>query len=149
MRGFCHIGIVRAIERLGLQVDEIVGTSMGAVMGGLLAGGNDSHQMEQAALDVHVDERRADGGASDGESDMSAPASDVSEPEELVLLDEPPLAFRAAIFEVQELRVFADEPRRYAFTLFGLQLRGLSRGLYSPLRAPPRGLYRPPRGLWL
>ena len=39
MRGFCHIGIVRAIERLGLQIDEIVGTSMGAVMGGLLAGG--------------------------------------------------------------------------------------------------------------
>lgn len=54
MRGFCHIGIVRAIERLGLQVDEIVGTSMGAVMGGLLAGGNDSHQMEQAALDVSL-----------------------------------------------------------------------------------------------
>ena len=54
MRGFCHIGIVRAIERLGLQVDEIVGTSMGAVMGGLLAGGSNSHQMEQAALDVSL-----------------------------------------------------------------------------------------------
>ncbi|MFT7534495.1 MAG: NTE family protein [Hyphomicrobiaceae bacterium] len=54
MRGFCHIGIVRAIERLGLQVDEIVGTSMGAVMGGLLAGGSNSHQMEQLALDVSL-----------------------------------------------------------------------------------------------
>tara|TARA_R110002094_G_scaffold27286_3_gene40357 strand:- start:535 stop:1749 length:1215 start_codon:yes stop_codon:yes gene_type:complete len=54
MRGFCHIGIVRAIERLGLQVDEIVGTSMGAVMGGMLAGGSNSQQMEQAALDVSL-----------------------------------------------------------------------------------------------
>lgn len=54
MRGFCHIGIVRAIERLGLQVDEVVGTSMGAVMGGLYAAGNDSRRMEQAAEEVSL-----------------------------------------------------------------------------------------------
>ena len=54
MRGFCHIGIVRAIERLGLQIDEVVGTSMGAVMGGLFAGGHDSAMMEEAALDVSL-----------------------------------------------------------------------------------------------
>jgi NTE family protein len=54
MRGFCHIGIVRAIERLGLQVDEVVGTSMGAVMGGLYAGGKSSQEMEQSALDVSL-----------------------------------------------------------------------------------------------
>jgi len=56
MRGFCHIGIVRAIERLGLQVDEIVGTSMGAVMGGLWASGADSHRMEEAAEEVSLKE---------------------------------------------------------------------------------------------
>ena len=54
MRGFCHIGIVRAIERLGLHIDEIVGTSMGAVMGGLLAGGKNSYEMEQAAEEVSL-----------------------------------------------------------------------------------------------
>lgn len=54
MRGFCHIGIVRAIERLGLQVDEVIGTSMGAVMGGLYAGGHDSHRMEQVAEEVSL-----------------------------------------------------------------------------------------------
>ena len=52
MRGFCHIGIVRAIERLGLVVDEVVGTSMGAVMGGLFAAGLDSQQMETAAAEI-------------------------------------------------------------------------------------------------
>ncbi|MCB9877625.1 MAG: patatin-like phospholipase family protein [Planctomycetes bacterium] len=54
MRGFCHIGIVRAIERLGLIVDEVVGTSMGAVMGGLYASGRDSHEMEEAAGEISL-----------------------------------------------------------------------------------------------
>lgn len=54
MRGFCHIGIVRAIERLGLVVDEVVGTSMGAVMGGLFASGRASHEMEIAAREISL-----------------------------------------------------------------------------------------------
>lgn len=54
MRGFCHIGIVRAIERLGLHVDEVVGTSMGAVMAGLFASGRDSREMEVAAAEISL-----------------------------------------------------------------------------------------------
>jgi NTE family protein len=54
MRGFCHIGVVRAIERLGLKVDEVVGTSMGAVMAGLFAAGLDSHRMEEAAGEISL-----------------------------------------------------------------------------------------------
>ena len=54
MRGFCHIGIVRAIERLGLQVDEVVGTSMGAVMGALFASGLDSKKIEVAAGEISL-----------------------------------------------------------------------------------------------
>jgi NTE family protein len=54
MRGFCHIGIVRAIERLGLVVDEVVGTSMGAVMAGLYASGRDSQEMEVAAGEISL-----------------------------------------------------------------------------------------------
>ena len=56
MRGFAHIGVVRAIERLGLKVDEVVGTSMGAVMGALFAAGHDSKRMEAAALEVSLKE---------------------------------------------------------------------------------------------
>ncbi len=56
MRGFCHIGIVRAIERLGLTVDEVVGTSMGAVMGGLFAASHDSRAMEEAAKEISLKE---------------------------------------------------------------------------------------------
>jgi NTE family protein len=54
MRGFCHIGVIRAIERLGLHVDEIVGTSMGAVMGALYAAGMDSREVEEVASEISI-----------------------------------------------------------------------------------------------
>jgi NTE family protein len=54
LRGFCHIGVIRAIERLGLVVDEVVGTSMGAVMGALFASGLDSKQIEEAAGEIQL-----------------------------------------------------------------------------------------------
>ena len=36
-RGYAHIGVIRALEELGLPIDLIGGTSMGAIMGGLYA----------------------------------------------------------------------------------------------------------------
>jgi NTE family protein len=54
MRGFCHIGVIRAIERLGLRIDEVVGTSMGAVMGGLYASGMDSRRVEETAAEISI-----------------------------------------------------------------------------------------------
>jgi len=54
MRGFCHIGVIRAIERLGLQIDEVVGTSMGAVMGALFASGMDSRRIEEVAGEISI-----------------------------------------------------------------------------------------------
>ena len=38
-RGWCHIGVLRAFESLGLKPDIIVGTSVGAVVGGCYAAG--------------------------------------------------------------------------------------------------------------
>ena len=54
MRGFAHIGVIRAIERLGLQVDEVIGTSMGAVMGAVYASGRNSHELEQVAEEISI-----------------------------------------------------------------------------------------------
>lgn len=36
-KGFAHIGVLRALEELGVEVDVVAGTSMGAVVGGLYA----------------------------------------------------------------------------------------------------------------
>lgn len=54
MRGYCHIGVIRAIERLGLKVDEVVGTSMGAVMGALYAVGMESRRIEEVAAEITI-----------------------------------------------------------------------------------------------
>ncbi|MEM7204225.1 MAG: patatin-like phospholipase family protein [Planctomycetota bacterium] len=49
MKGFAHIGVFRAMERLGIPIDEVIGTSMGAVMGALFASGMDSDEAEAVA----------------------------------------------------------------------------------------------------
>ncbi|GAG10429.1 unnamed protein product, partial [marine sediment metagenome] len=38
-RGLAHIGILNVLQKNGLTPDVIVGTSMGAVIGGLFASG--------------------------------------------------------------------------------------------------------------
>ena len=48
--GIAHIGAIRTLERAGVQPDLIVGTSMGAVVGGLYATGYSADQLEQAVL---------------------------------------------------------------------------------------------------
>ena len=40
-RGFAHIGVLRKLEEMHIPYDYIAGTSMGAIIGGLLAVGID------------------------------------------------------------------------------------------------------------
>lgn len=54
MKGWTHIGVIRAIQRLGIPVDEVIGTSMGAVMGALFAAGHDSVEIEHLVQDVRI-----------------------------------------------------------------------------------------------
>jgi NTE family protein len=54
MRGFAHIGVLRALERLGLRVDEIIGTSIGAVIGAFAAAGLDSHAIERTVGEMKL-----------------------------------------------------------------------------------------------
>ncbi|MDJ0910753.1 MAG: patatin-like phospholipase family protein [Woeseiaceae bacterium] len=52
-RGAAHIGVLRELERLNVPVDAIVGTSMGAIVGGLYASGMSPDELEElvATLD--------------------------------------------------------------------------------------------------
>ena len=45
-RGAAHIGVLRELERLQIPIDAIVGTSMGAVVGGLYAAGLSPDEIE-------------------------------------------------------------------------------------------------------
>jgi len=47
--GLAHVGVIKVIERLGIPVDIVVGTSMGAIVGGFYALGYDAARMEEVA----------------------------------------------------------------------------------------------------
>ena len=47
MRGMAHIGVLRALGRLGLKIDAIVGTSIGSLIGAMWAGSSDVAEIEE------------------------------------------------------------------------------------------------------
>lgn len=51
-KGFAHIGVLKAIEKAGIQIDYIGGTSMGAIIGGLYSAGYSASQIEKIILDT-------------------------------------------------------------------------------------------------
>ncbi len=52
-RGFAHVGVLKALEAARVPVDVIVGTSMGAIIGGLYASGMTSEDLEREILAVN------------------------------------------------------------------------------------------------
>jgi NTE family protein len=44
--GLAHIGVLKVIERMGIPIDMVAGTSMGAIVGGLYAAGYSPDQMD-------------------------------------------------------------------------------------------------------
>lgn len=47
--GLAHIGVIRVIEEAGIPVDMVIGTSMGAIVGGFYAMGGTAEDLEQIA----------------------------------------------------------------------------------------------------
>jgi len=54
-RGFAHIGVLRALRELRIPVDIVVGTSMGAVVGGAYAAGRTPEELEKTVHDTDWD----------------------------------------------------------------------------------------------
>ncbi len=52
MRGMAHVGILRALQTLGLRFDAIVGTSIGALIGAMVAGGREMEEIEASIRDI-------------------------------------------------------------------------------------------------
>jgi NTE family protein len=55
-RGVAQIGVLKALERHGIPVDYITGTSLGAIVGGLYASGYTTAQLEDLALSTDWDD---------------------------------------------------------------------------------------------
>lgn len=45
-KGMAHIGVLRVLERAGIPIDIVAGTSMGSIVGGLYAMGYDAEQLD-------------------------------------------------------------------------------------------------------
>ena len=55
-RGLAHVGVLKALEQQRVPVDLVVGTSMGAIIGGLYASGMSAAQIERELALVRWDE---------------------------------------------------------------------------------------------
>jgi len=51
-KGFAHIGVLKELEKAGVQIDMIGGTSMGAIVGGLYAIGYSANQIEKIVTET-------------------------------------------------------------------------------------------------
>lgn len=51
-RGLCHIGVWRVLQEMNIRPDLLAGTSMGGLIGALIAAGHDADEMEKIARDV-------------------------------------------------------------------------------------------------
>lgn len=55
-KGFAHIGVLKTLDSLGIQVDYVAGTSMGAILGSLYASGYTGKQLDSIFHDVNFDD---------------------------------------------------------------------------------------------
>jgi NTE family protein len=55
-RGFAHVGVLNVLQSSGIKPDIVVGTSAGAVVGVLYAGGIRGRQLEEMALVLNQDQ---------------------------------------------------------------------------------------------
>jgi len=51
-KGFAHVGVLKVLDSLGIKVDYIAGTSMGAIVGGLYASGYSGKEIEKIVMDT-------------------------------------------------------------------------------------------------
>lgn len=64
-RGAAHIGVLQELERMRIPIDVIVGTSMGAVVGGLYASGMSADDLETLVNDLDWKDALSDNGRRD------------------------------------------------------------------------------------
>ena len=54
-KGLAHIGVLKVIDSLGIKIDYVAGTSMGAIVGGLYASGYNAEQLDSIFSNVDID----------------------------------------------------------------------------------------------
>lgn len=81
-KGLAHIGVIKALEEEGVKIVGIVGTSMGAIVGGLAASGYDGAEIERIFRELDLYELFWDGKDGNSPSSMERPIIRLSYDEE-------------------------------------------------------------------
>jgi NTE family protein len=55
-KGLAHIGVLKALDSAGIQIDYVTGTSMGSIVGGLYAIGYSGNEIEKIARNLNWNE---------------------------------------------------------------------------------------------
>lgn len=55
-KGLAHIGVLKVIDSLGIKIDYVGGTSMGAIIGGLYASGYTGKQLDSIFKTINIDD---------------------------------------------------------------------------------------------
>ncbi len=55
-KGLAHVGILKAIDSAGLQIDYVTGTSMGSIIGGLYAAGYSGNDIDSIGRKINWDQ---------------------------------------------------------------------------------------------
>ena len=55
-KGFAHIGVLKTIDSLGIRIDHVAGTSMGAIIGSMYAAGYSGKQLDSIFDDLNFDD---------------------------------------------------------------------------------------------
>ncbi|MGK0254515.1 MAG: NTE family protein, partial [Mariniflexile sp.] len=59
-KGLAHIGVLKVIDSLGIKIDYVAGTSMGAIIGALYASGYSGHQLDSIFKEIDFDKLISD-----------------------------------------------------------------------------------------
>ena len=54
-KGLAHIGVLKTIDSLGVKIDYVAGTSVGAIIGGLYASGYSGNEIDSIFKLVNFD----------------------------------------------------------------------------------------------
>ena len=119
-RGFAHIGVIRALEAHGIVPDVIVGTSIGAVVGGCYAAKEmDNLESWARTLTVRGVLEHMIGGATEFD-DKPGPVRDMLAGGQRTWIDTLKRTVRQAVDEGQ--LPAGTDPEQIAFEMFGIAL---------------------------
>lgn len=130
-RGFVHVGVIKALEELGLKPDLIVGGSVGALVGALYACGMTASKLETLALDLGLQEMGRLALRGEGKFDGAPIAKQVMAQIGNLNIEKLPIRFAAVAIEKQ-----SRQPLLFNAGNTGLAVQASSaiEGMFTPVR---------------